>query len=72
MRVRIRALMEAHGFTTAYQLAKASNGRIHVRTAQRLVRENGALTQFSGPLLDALCDIFAINDMNRLIERGDG
>jgi DNA-binding Xre family transcriptional regulator len=52
---------------TAYQLAKASRGRIDESTLYRLARKKGRLDFIATDLLDALCDV--LEEISR--ERGE-
>lgn len=53
---------------TAYGLAKASDGRISLSTAYRLASGTGG-ERPSMDILEALCDVFAIDDPGPLFER---
>lgn len=63
--------MHARGLT-AYAIAKRSTGRISISTAYRLVEMEGRLETFGADILDALCDVLAV-EPDALFERnGDG
>lgn len=66
LRLRVGALLEARGMT-AYQLSKASDGRISMRTAYRLA--NGQATQVPLDVLDALVEVFELKDTGPLFEQ---
>lgn len=68
LRLRIAELMEAKGFKTAYELAKASQGRVGERTIYRLVEANGKIKNFSADTLEALADVFDV-DVADLFQR---
>ncbi|MDQ8158015.1 MAG: helix-turn-helix transcriptional regulator [Gemmatimonadota bacterium] len=71
MRLRLPELMHARGLT-AYAIAKRSTGRISISTAYRLVEMEGRLETFGADILDALCDVLAV-EPDALFERnGDG
>jgi DNA-binding Xre family transcriptional regulator len=59
MRVRLPELMNKRGMT-AYGLSVASNNRISMSTAYRLVKLRGELKTFDAEMLEALCDVFGI------------
>ncbi len=59
MRLRIPELLEKRGLT-AYGLHVASEGRISLSTAFRLVRIRGELQSFDRRLLEALCDVLRV------------
>ncbi len=59
MRLRIPELLKAADLT-AYGLHKASDERISLSTAFRLVREEGRLKMFDGSILEALCDTLSV------------
>jgi DNA-binding Xre family transcriptional regulator len=59
MRLRIRELLAERGMT-AYALAKASDGRIPMQSAYRLVQEDGRLPTFKASVLEALCDVLDV------------
>ena len=52
---------------TAYRLSKESGGRISLTAAYRLAR--GEFAAVSAEVLDALCDVFKIDDPGPLFER---
>jgi len=66
MRLRVPELLVEHGMT-AYALHKASNGRISLSGAYRLAR--GEFGEVSADVLDALCDVFNIEDPGPLLTR---
>ena len=66
MRLRVAALLEEHGMT-AYELAKRSGGRIPMSRAYRL--QTGEFTSISAPVLDALCDVFGLDNPGPIFER---
>jgi DNA-binding Xre family transcriptional regulator len=68
MRIRLPELMKGAGIETAYALSKASEGRISMSTAHRLVRSSGAVRYFDADLLEALCDLFRVGP-GELLER---
>jgi DNA-binding Xre family transcriptional regulator len=68
MRLRLPELMKARKMTTAYQLAKASNGRLTVTTAYRIVAANGHPDRIDMRTLDILCDVFGVGP-GELLER---
>jgi DNA-binding Xre family transcriptional regulator len=65
MRLRIPELT---GDMTAYELSKRSGGRISMSTAYRLVEKEGRLHTFDAALLEALCDVLAV-EPGDLLER---
>ena len=66
MRLRVAALLEEHGMT-AYELAKRSGGRISLSSAYRLRR--GKFLTISPAVLDALCDVFGLDNPGPIFER---
>ena len=66
MRLRVPDLLAAHEIT-AYELAKRSDGRISIATAYRLA--TGDFKAVSETVLDALCDVFGIDDPGPLFVR---
>jgi hypothetical protein len=63
--------MHARGLT-AYAIAKRSSGRISISTAYRLVEMEGRLETFGADILEALCDVLAV-EPDALFERnGEG
>jgi transcriptional regulator with XRE-family HTH domain len=66
MRLRVPELLKQRGMT-AYELSKKSDGRIGMNTAYRLAR--GEWKALSEEVLDALCDVFGIDDPGPLFER---
>jgi DNA-binding Xre family transcriptional regulator len=67
MRLRLPELLKEHKMTP-YGLAKASEGRISVSTAYRLVRQRGEVKLFEAELLDAMCDVLGV-EPGKLFER---
>jgi DNA-binding Xre family transcriptional regulator len=67
MRLRLPELMNAKGITNAHELAAASDGRISITSAYRLVKARGKLERM-GPLLEALCDVLGV-EASELLER---
>ena len=59
MRLRIPELLEKRGMT-AYGLHVASEGRISLSTAFRLVRIRGELQSFDRRLLETLCEVLRV------------
>ncbi|MGI8765711.1 MAG: helix-turn-helix domain-containing protein [Gemmatimonadaceae bacterium] len=69
LRLRLPELLTEHKPPlTAYGLVKASDGRISLSTAYRLVRQRGAVKYFDAQLLEALSDILGL-EPGDLIER---
>jgi hypothetical protein len=68
MRVKFTELLKTSGLT-AYAVSKASKGRISMSMAYRLENENGRLPTYNADVLEALCDVFKVKDMNKLFER---
>lgn len=62
MRLRLAELMAAHQppLKTAYQLSKASAGRISMTNAYRLVESAGKPDRIEMDTLEALCDVFGV------------
>lgn len=60
MRLRIPELMAEKGWTTAYQLAKASKGQMSATNAYNLVEKRGEVASVSMPMLETLCEIFGV------------
>jgi hypothetical protein len=52
-----------------YRLAKQSDGRISLSTAYRLNRSGGRAQNYDSDLLEAMCDVFGLRDLNVLFER---
>lgn len=67
MRIRLPELMDQRGMT-AYQVAKASSGRISMSTAYRVARLKGRLETFDADLLEGLCEVFKV-EPGELLER---
>lgn len=68
MRIRINELLKSRGWSW-YRLAQESDKRISPSAAFRLVEANGQIKRFDAKLLDSLCDVLGVKDMNELIER---
>ena len=66
MRLRVPELL-AERKMTAYAMHKASGGRISLSMAYRLAR--GTFGMISADVLEALCDIFDIQDPGPLLAR---
>ena len=69
MRLRVPELLAERNMT-AYAMHKASNGRIGLSMAYRLSK--GTFGMISADVLEALCDIFAIDDPGPLLTRDRG
>jgi DNA-binding Xre family transcriptional regulator len=69
IRLRVPELLAEHGMT-AYGLHKASGGRISLSGAYRLAQ--GEFREVSAEMLDALCEVFGINDPGPLLVREKG
>jgi DNA-binding Xre family transcriptional regulator len=71
MRLRLPELLPDG--MTPYQLAKASEDRISLSTAYRLVRMRGRVANFDAGMLAALCDVLRVGPgelFERVQERG--
>jgi hypothetical protein len=68
MRVRFPELLKASGLTP-YKVSKQSGDRISMSMAYRLKRKKGRLPTFDADVLEALCDVFEIKNMDDLFER---
>lgn len=68
MRLRVSELMAQRGLATAYQLSKASNGRISMTKAYRLVESGGRPERVELDTLEALCETFNVGP-GELLER---
>ncbi len=66
MRLRVPELL-AERHMTPYALHKASDGRISLSAAYRLA--SGEFRAVSSTVLDALCDVFEIDDPGPLFTR---
>jgi hypothetical protein len=66
MRLRVPELLQEHGMT-AYELHKRSAGSISLAGAYRLAR--GDFRTVSGRVLEALCEVFGIEDPGPLLAR---
>ena len=69
VRIRLPELMKAAAIDNAHALSKASGGRISMTTAYRLVAAGGKVRYLDSNLLDVLCDVFGVSDLNVLLER---
>jgi hypothetical protein len=68
MRIRIPELL-SEKIPTAYAIAKASEGRISMSAAHRLVRLRGRIQRIDADMLDALADVFRVKSLDDLLER---
>ena len=68
VRLRIPELMARRKWKTAYQLAKASKGRLSTTNAYHLVENAGNISRVSMDVLEVLCDVFDV-DPGDLFER---
>jgi DNA-binding Xre family transcriptional regulator len=68
MRLRVTELMAQRGLATAYQLSKASKGRISMTKAYRLVESAGRPERIELDTLEALCETFNVGP-GELLER---
>lgn len=59
MRLRLPELLKKRGMS-AYQFSKATNGRVSMSTAYRIVRMRGRLANFDAVLLEAICDVLKV------------
>lgn len=53
---------------TAYELAKASKGRISLAAIYRLSKNGGRARYFDAKMLDAICDVLRV-EPGKLFER---
>lgn len=60
VRLRIPELMARRKWRTAYQLAKASGGRLSTTNAYHLVENAGNISRVSMEVLEVLCDVFDV------------
>ncbi len=60
IQLRISELLRQRGMTP-YALAKASQGRISLSGAYRLMKANGFFSCIRASVLDAMCDILKVN-----------
>lgn len=67
MRLRLPELLDERDLTP-YAVAKRSAGRIDPSSLYRLVRQRGQVQNFSGQLLEALCDVLGVEPAE-LLER---
>ena len=66
MRLRLKELLDERDMS-AYALVQASDGRIDMTTAYRVLQQDGRLRFFSGELLDALLDVLGVT-LTELLE----
>ena len=59
LRLRLPELLEERGMTP-YAFSKATNGRVSMSTAYRVVRMRGRLATFDATLLQAICDVLEV------------
>ena len=59
LRLRFPELLEERAMT-AYAFSKATDGRVSMSTAYRVVRMRGRLATFEASLLEAACDVFKV------------
>jgi DNA-binding Xre family transcriptional regulator len=59
LRLRLPELLEERGMTP-YAFSKATNGRVSMSTAYRVVRMRGRLATFDATLLQAICDVLQV------------
>jgi DNA-binding Xre family transcriptional regulator len=59
LRLRLKELLEERDMTP-YAFAKATNGRVSMSTAYRVVRMRGRLATFDAMLLEAICDVLRV------------
>ena len=70
MRIRIPELLEEQRPPwSAYKLAQQSGGRISLSAAYRLQKARGRVRFLDAELLEALCDVFNVRNLNELLER---
>lgn len=71
IRIRMPELLNPDGIGTAYAIAKASNKRISVSGAHRLIVAKGAIKRYDADLIEALCEMFGIGpgDLFEISER---
>ena len=67
LRLRFPELLDERGMTP-YAFSKATEGRVSMSTAYRIVRMRGRLATFDASLLDAICDVLKIKP-GQLFER---
>jgi hypothetical protein len=59
IRIRLPELLNKE-IPTAYAIAKASRDRISMSAAHRLVAKEGAVQRYDADLIEALCEMFAV------------
>lgn len=67
MRLRVPEIFGEHN-TTAYAVARDSNGRIKPNTLYRLKRRRGRVRMIDAKLVQAIADVLDITDARQLIE----
>ncbi len=67
LRLRFPELLDERGMTP-YAFSKATEGRVSMCTAYRIVRMRGRLATFDATLLDAICDVLKVKP-GQLFER---
>ncbi len=67
LRLRFPELLDERGMTP-YAFSKATEGRVSMSTAYRIVRMRGRLAAFDATLLDAICDVLKVKP-GQLFER---
>ena len=67
LRLRFPELLDERGMTP-YAFSKATEGRVSMSTAYRIVRMRGRLATFDATLLDAICDVLKVKP-GQLFER---
>ncbi len=67
LRLRFPELLDERGMTP-YACSKATEGRVSMSTAYRIVRMKGRLATFDATLLDAICDVLKVKP-GQLFER---
>lgn len=55
---------------TAYELAKASGGRISLAAIYRLSKQGGRARYFDAKLLDAMCDVLGVEPGELFVRDG--
>jgi DNA-binding Xre family transcriptional regulator len=59
LRLRLPELLDERGMTP-YAFSKATNGRVSMSTAYRIVRMRGRLATFDATLLEAMCEVLRV------------
>lgn len=59
LRLRFPELLKERGMTP-YAFSKATNGRVSMSTAYRIVRMRGRVATFDATLLEAICDVLKV------------